>query len=82
MQKTAASFDENRVRILAHSLWVEEGKPHGRDKIHWMKALEMAKAEAVAVIPDIVTPVKKAASKPKAKAPGAAARKVAPRKRG
>jgi hypothetical protein len=30
--------DEHRVRTRAHQIWIEEGKPDGRDKEHWLRA--------------------------------------------
>jgi hypothetical protein len=27
-----------RIRIRAHQLWEGEGRPHGRDEIHWLQA--------------------------------------------
>jgi Protein of unknown function (DUF2934) len=30
--------DEDRIRERAHSIWVEEGRPHGRDLAHWERA--------------------------------------------
>jgi hypothetical protein len=32
---------EQRIRVRAYELWLEEGKPEGKDKEHW----ERAKAE-------------------------------------
>ncbi len=75
-----AASNEDRVRLIAHTLWVEEGMPEGRADIHWFKALELVDAEAAEAK---ILPVE-AAAKPRAtrKAPATAARKPAPRKRG
>lgn len=27
-----------RIRLRAHEIWASEGRPHGRDKIHWLRA--------------------------------------------
>jgi hypothetical protein len=75
--------DESRVRLIAHTLWVEEGMPEGRAEMHWFKALELVSSEAAAA--EIETSMTVAAAKPKAKAAtkaAAAAKKASPRKRG
>ncbi len=68
---------EDRVRAVAHSLWLEEGMPDGRAETHWFKALELVNAEAAeaAGTAEVVT-------KPTRKAPvkAAAAKKPAARK--
>ena len=59
---------EDRVRAVAHSLWIEEGMPEGRAETHWFKALELVNAEAAEPAPLAAV---KAAAKPKTKAPAA-----------
>jgi hypothetical protein len=27
-----------RIRQRAHEIWASEGRPHGRDQIHWLRA--------------------------------------------
>jgi hypothetical protein len=27
-----------RIRQRAHDIWASEGRPHGRDQIHWLRA--------------------------------------------
>jgi hypothetical protein len=72
----ASAAPEDRVRDIAFTLWLEEGRPDGRAEAHWFKALELVNAEGVA--PAITEPVKA-----KRKTPAvAAAKKAAPRKRG
>ena len=75
-----SSQSEDRVRAVAHALWLEEGQPDGRAEAHWLKALEIVNAQAAETV---------AAPKHKAAAPAApkklaaaAAKKAAPRKRG
>ena len=29
---------EQRIRVRAYELWLEEGKPEGKDKEHWERA--------------------------------------------
>lgn len=36
---------ENRVRVRAHSLWENEGRPEGRSLHHWLKAEQEAGGE-------------------------------------
>lgn len=31
-------IDEDKVKIRAHQIWEEEGRPHGRDHDHWLQA--------------------------------------------
>ena len=64
----SATVSEEKIREIAHQLWVEAGKPEGQAEHHWFKAIELASAKAA----------KKAAAKPAAaktaavKAPAAA----------
>ncbi len=30
--------DQHRIRMRAHEIWVEEGKPEGRALDHWLRA--------------------------------------------
>jgi predicted flap endonuclease-1-like 5' DNA nuclease len=41
---------EDLIRARAYQFWEDEGRPHGRDEIHWQRALE-----------SIVTPAAKVA---------------------
>jgi hypothetical protein len=36
---------EQRIRERAHRIWVEEGCPEGREKIHWDMAAELVAIE-------------------------------------
>lgn len=36
---------EERIRELAYHIWLEEGRPEGREKEHWEKARELAAIE-------------------------------------
>ncbi len=36
---------EERVRRRAYQLWEEEGRPDGRDKVHWEEARELVAIE-------------------------------------
>jgi hypothetical protein len=39
---------ERRIRERAHRIWLEEGKPHGRDREHWEIAkLAIAEEDAL-----------------------------------
>lgn len=31
---------EDRIKAQAHALWEAEGKPHGRDRVHWDQAIQ------------------------------------------
>ncbi len=41
------SYNEETIRALAHQKWIDEGKPDGRDEIHWQWALASLTASAV-----------------------------------
>jgi Protein of unknown function (DUF2934) len=66
--KKSAVVSEEKIREIAHQLWVEAGQPEGQAEEHWYKALEMASAKAA----------KKAAAAPKK--PAAAKPAAAPKK--
>ena len=71
--KKTATVSEEKIREIAHTLWVEAGQPHGQAEHHWFKAIELASAKAA----------KKAAANPaaatKAAAPKAAKPAAAPK---
>jgi len=33
-----AEDQEQRIRERAYLMWIEDGEPNGRDKVHWEKA--------------------------------------------
>jgi len=37
--------DENSIRDRAYQIWQREGRPEGRDHIHWQMAVEQLTAE-------------------------------------
>jgi hypothetical protein len=41
------SFDEQTIQTRAYLIWIEEGRPHGRDVEHWQRACEELEREAV-----------------------------------
>ena len=63
----AAVVSEDKIRQIAHQLWVESGQPEGQAEDHWFKAIELASAKAA----------KKAAAKPAVTAKPVAAAKPA-----
>lgn len=36
---------EQRIRVRAHKIWEEEGRPEGRDEVHWHMARELIALE-------------------------------------
>jgi Protein of unknown function (DUF2934) len=38
--------DEDRIRERAYDIWIEEGRPHGRDLAHWQRARRELQGEA------------------------------------
>jgi hypothetical protein len=79
--KKTATVSEEKIREIAHQLWVEAGKPEGQAEHHWYKAIEFASAKAAkkaAAKPAAAKkPVSKAASAPKAAPAAKAAKPVA-----
>ncbi len=69
---------EDRIRAVAHALWLEEGQPEGRSEAHWLSAVEMVSAQTA----DAKTAPKAAVPAAPKKLAAAAAKKAAPRKRG
>lgn len=41
----AQGEDEDRVRLRAYKLWLEEGQPEGRADVHWDQARELVAIE-------------------------------------
>ena len=41
---------EQRIRDRAYAIWLDEGRPHGRDADHWLQAERAILAEAAAVV--------------------------------
>ena len=58
---TKPKIDDAQIRETAYLLWLEEGRPQGRDQEHWHKAIDM-----LAPTPVKAKPVRKAPSKPRA----------------
>jgi hypothetical protein len=42
----AAVVSEQKIRDIAHQLWVEAGKPEGQAEDHWFKAIGLASSKA------------------------------------
>ena len=40
------ALDEHQIRERAYGIWVEEGRPHGRDLAHWQRAHQELLLEA------------------------------------
>ena len=47
VQPLAARADERRIRERAYGIWIEEGRPHGRDLAHWQRARQELQREAL-----------------------------------
>jgi Protein of unknown function (DUF2934) len=56
-----ATVSEEKIREIAHQLWVDAGQPEGQAESHWFHALEMASAKAAK---KAAKPADKVASKP------------------
>jgi septal ring-binding cell division protein DamX len=63
------TVSEEKIREIAHQLWIEAGQPSGQAEDHWFKALELASAKAAKKSAAKAKPVVKAkpAAKPAAK---------------
>jgi len=71
--------NETAVRVRAYEIWEAEGRPHGRETEHWLKALHEMAATMAAPTPkkaaakkadkaaDVVVDIKDAAPKKRAK---------------
>lgn len=46
MAAKTATVSEEKIREIAHQLWVEAGKPEGQAEDHWFKAIGLASAKA------------------------------------
>ncbi len=44
--KLSSQPDEHRVRERAYGIWIEEGRPHGREHAHWRRAYQELQYEA------------------------------------
>jgi hypothetical protein len=66
-----AGHSEAHIAKRAYEIWEKEGRPHGRDREHWLKAVEELSASIVAE-PVVLKPVKAPAPK------GAVAKAVVP----
>jgi hypothetical protein len=44
--KLASRPDERLIRERAYGIWIEEGRPHGRDLAHWQRAHQELQHEA------------------------------------
>ena len=42
----SSAVPEDRIRAIAYSLWLEEGRPDGRAEAHWLKANALVVAQA------------------------------------
>ena len=40
------SFDEQTIQARAYLIWIEEGRPEGRDVEHWLRACGELDSEA------------------------------------
>lgn len=85
MPKLPLSIEtEDRIRAMAHSLWLEEGQPDGHAETHWLKAVELVDVQVSETAAAAPAPKsqKAAPAAPKKLAAAAAVKKAAPRKRG
>ncbi len=44
--EATARVNEDLIRERAYGLWIEEGRPHGRDLAHWRRAHQELQREA------------------------------------
>jgi hypothetical protein len=50
---TATTDSEEKIRRRAHQLWIEEGRPEGREREHWEKARKAVEDEELKAKPEI-----------------------------
>ena len=41
---TTLSIDEATIRETAYLMWLDEGRPEGRDREHWLRAIDTLKS--------------------------------------
>lgn len=68
------STKDEAIRVRAYEIWVAEGRPHGHDYDHWLRAVREVEAE---VVLEVETPPAKKAAKPRATAAKASTPKPA-----
>ena len=74
-KSAVAVVSEEKIREIAHQLWMESGQPEGQAEDHWFKAIELASAKAAkkaaapkaAPAAKAAAPIAAAAAKPAAK---------------
>ena len=66
-KSASAVVSEEKIREIAHQLWVEAGQPEGQAEDHWFKAIELASAKAAKKAAAPKAAAKPAAAKPAAK---------------
>lgn len=64
---------QERIRLRAHAIWENQGRPHGQDRDHWNQAIREIDAEDAAAKKK--KPARATAAKPKAAAKAPAAKK-------
>jgi hypothetical protein len=72
---TMARHSEASIARRAYEIWEKQGKPHGRDREHWLQA-EAELGSSIVADPVVLKPVKAARADPP-KAPAAAPKTVA-----
>lgn len=75
-KSAVATVSDEKIRAIAHQLWVEAGQPEGQAEKHWFKAIEVASVKA-AKASKVKPAVKTAAPKPQAKSAAIAPTKKA-----
>lgn len=50
--ETAPLNLEDRIRLVAHQMWEDEGRPDGLSDTHWQRACEMIAQEEATAAPD------------------------------
>ena len=45
LEDTMAPEQEDRIKQRAYEIWEREGRPHGRDDVHWSMAVQEIRAE-------------------------------------
>lgn len=71
---TKPKIDDAQIRETAYLLWLEEGRPEGRDQEHWHKAIDILTPTQAKAKPARKAPSKPRAAKAKASPKAEAAR--------
>jgi hypothetical protein len=69
---------EEEVRLIAYWIWEDEGRPHGCDLDHWLRAEAVWHERQISVAPPVAEKPEASTVKPRAKKSGVQRRRPKP----